>query len=117
MVERQKLEKKLDTIVREIISLRDKECITCGSKNSLTAGYFMKRRHLATRWDLHNVNGQCWECNGKDNWNEYYNAMITRYGYSVTERMIRSARSDVKLSNGDLKELYEELVIIKNELK
>jgi len=116
MTQRQKTEKKLDDIVRDIIKKRDEKrgCITCGQNCALTTGHFMKRRHLATRWNLTNVNGQCWECNSKDDWEEYKAAMITKYGEPVTESIISLARLDIRFTTAELEEKYERLKSIHN---
>ena len=115
MTERQKLEKRLDDIVSEIVRKRDKCCITCGG-NKDSAGHFMKRRHNGTRWNLTNVNAQCWDCNRNDDWEAYKSAMIMQYGEEVTENIITLAHSNVNYSNSDLKDLYSELLECKHNL-
>jgi hypothetical protein len=98
---------ELDKMISEVVRLRDKICITCGCEKPLTAGHFMKRRHMATRWNLHNVNGQCWQCNFEDNWEKYREAMIIKYGSAETESIISLGRTETKWSEKNLKELLE----------
>ena len=114
MTQRQILEKRLDDLIRDIIKGRDtgSPCITCGktlTTENITAGHFMKRRHLATRWNTLNVNGQCWKCNGEDDTDLYEEAMIRRYGATITENIKKMARSAVHYTNEDLTTVYHEL--------
>ena len=98
---------ELDKIVSEIVRARDKICITCRLEKPLTAGHFMKRRHMAVRWNLHNVNGQCWDCNLEDNWDTYREEMINKYGEAETDLIVSLARREEKWSEKDLKEMLD----------
>ena len=117
MTERQRIEHKLDTVIREIVRFRDSECITCGSKSNLTVGHFIKRRHTITRWDLMNVHGQCWECNSRDNQQEYHDAMLKLYPETAVKQLIDTSRLDIRFTNYELKEIYDKLIDYKNKFK
>ncbi len=104
---RKTVEQRLDKVVSEIIRGRDRVCITCDRELPLSAGHFMKRRHTATRWNLHNVNGQCMDCNRDDNWEVYKDAMIIKYGLEETSLIISLARADIKLATSELEQLLE----------
>ena len=86
------LKKKLDRIFSEYIRLRDSYCIdglrvflciSCGkikTTDQMQAGHFMSRRHLSTRYDERNVNGQCIACN-------YYGQGIQfRHGMNIDKK-------------------------------
>lgn len=68
----QSLKKELDKVFSCFIRLRDcyattgtyehGRCITCGryvEYKGCDAGHYIKRQHMATRWNEHNVNLQC----------------------------------------------------------
>jgi len=112
MTERQKIEKRLNAKVSQIVRNRDTNCITCNmplNDLTFTPGHFMKRANKGTCWDLRNVNGQCLMCNDEDNWMLYKEKMIEKYGIEITEELIRTARSNIKFSVNDLKELLVQL--------
>ena len=121
--ERQKLEDKLDDIVRNIVRARDFagdqwcKCVTCdksfkwGDWNRFNAGHFQVRRHRATRWLLKNVNMQCVSCNnfGKGEQFKHGAEIDKKYGKGTSERIENLARTTVKLSISDLKSMLEDL--------
>lgn len=43
--------KKLDKVVSEIVQLRDKKCVTCGSYDRPTAGHLFSRVAYSTEYD------------------------------------------------------------------
>lgn len=66
---------RLDKIFSKYIRLRDCmpngmcKCISCGKVKPLSqidAGHFWSRRHMNTRFDPMNVNGECRYCNSFD---------------------------------------------------
>jgi len=57
---------KLDAIIRKIVRVRDKVCITCGCDDTLQVSHYISRTHISTRWDLRNCNLQCAKCHLKD---------------------------------------------------
>ena len=108
---------KLDNLIREIIKARDNSCIICGNPN-ICVGHYMKRRNTATRWDLTNCNGICFECNREDldNDTNYRNKLIDMYGIKVVEDLAFKARQNTKFSKSDLKEIEKELKRVLNEI-
>ncbi|HPG63727.1 MAG TPA: recombination protein NinG [Saccharofermentans sp.] len=64
---RSRMIKEADRVWSLYIRERDRglPCITCGTPwtESQQAGHFMSRRHLNTRWEMHNGAGQCPKCN------------------------------------------------------
>lgn len=117
MSERASLIKKLDDVVRDIVLLRDSECITCGSRQNLTAGHYLKPRHLTVRWDLLNVHAQCWECNSSDDFGRYVAAMLGRFDADKVEDLVRRSRIDYKFTNTELQDIYVELKSYLKQLK
>lgn len=63
--EREKLEKKLDTLWRQCIQARDHTCRVCNHSGRLEAHHIMGRIHKATRWDLENGLFLCWNHHAK----------------------------------------------------
>lgn len=110
MTERKNIQYRLDTVIRDIIKLRDRVCFTCGQQRPLTVGHFIKRRHTATRWDLMNVHGQCWECNSRDDFNEYHEAMLRCYPEKAVNELIATSRLNIKFTTYELKEMYYNLL-------
>ena len=60
--ERQKLIKKLDDLVREIVFSRDKACVKCGKATTLQLSHVVGRRNMTLRWDLKNLKALCTRC-------------------------------------------------------
>ncbi len=86
-------EKKLDELVKEIIFLRDKDCVTCPiwydikllshhGSNVMQPGHFIKRGCKTVRWDLRNVYKQCKTCNYLHN---HYPEALANYVLSVLD--------------------------------
>lgn len=77
-------------------------CVTCGRKGywrSMQCGHFVKRVHLATRWDERNVGVQCWRCNETLDGNlEAFEAVIVKaYGQAVVDDLKARRHWRVKL--------------------
>ena len=111
-----KLKRRLDILFSQWIRRRDCApngdtgyCISCGTWAVLQAGHFIKRQHLALRFDERNVNGQCVRCNhflhGNDA--EYCLALIKRYGHSVVGELMRLKRTTVHMTREDYNTLIE----------
>jgi hypothetical protein len=70
---RAELTRKLDTVVSQLIRLRDcggrqyyGRCITCSDPVQMTtceAGHFIRRGNYSVRWNLDNIHAQCVPCN------------------------------------------------------
>lgn len=67
--------RKLDEVFSRYIRLRDADehgyirCISCGRIHHFSKmqnGHFINRKHMSTRFDEQNCNGQCIKCNMYD---------------------------------------------------
>ena len=112
MTERQKLIKKLDDLIRDIVRERDQDCITCGTRltpANRTAGHFIHRRHLGTRWNVSNVWGQCSDCNIQDSDERFSNALRNKCSEKLVRDLITAGHRNNNFSISDLKNIYEKL--------
>lgn len=88
-------------------------CITCekwGHLKQMHAGHFQSRRHMATRYDDENVNGQCSGCN-TFRYGEQYKysvALDKKYGRGTAKRLAQKARETVKLTSAELLQIIED---------
>lgn len=109
------LRNKLDDAFSKFIRKRDADengmgvCITCGKWAKLQCGHFIKRQHLATRWDERNAHGQCVRCNLWLHGNEsmYAFAMIRDYGLPKIAELIDRKYTTVKFTRSDLENMIE----------
>lgn len=73
------------------IRQRDKQCFTCGSKNNLQAGHFIKASQAYNYFNFNevNVNAQCYRCNIAldGNYIEYTLRMIDKYGINIFQEL------------------------------
>jgi len=79
---------KLDAIIRKIVRVRDKVCITCGCDDTLQVSHYISRTHISTRWDLRNCNLQCAKCHLKDYHGGFvlpYQKYLLKYGENIIE--------------------------------
>ena len=108
-----KLRKKLDRVFGAWIRRRDTlanglgYCISCRQFAPLQCGHFIKRQHLALRWDERNAHGQCLRCNHflGGNEAEYYHALLKRYGQFTMNELMRRKHDNVKYTRTDLQEM------------
>lgn len=109
------LKTKLDKVFSIYIRHRDTEsegmgfCVTCGEYRKLECGHFVRRQHVAVRWDDRNAAGQCYYCNHRLHGNEaeYYTVLIKRYGQEVVDELMRLKHTTAKLTRSDLEELIK----------
>ena len=75
-IKKSTLIRNLQKLMREIVILRDKECVTCpiwrelhgkwqSNSDVLQAGHYYSRGARSVKYDLRNVHLQCKTCNGK----------------------------------------------------
>ena len=112
--ERQKIVKKLDKIVSEIVRKRDKVCVQCGGDYRLGAGHVFSRVHYATRWDVSekgNVFCQCWKCNFRHVRDQYpyFKWYMDKFGVNQFKLLRRKHNEVTKLSTPQLEKIYEKL--------
>ena len=62
---------KLDIVFSQYIRKRDKRCVVCGKRDSLTCGHLFSRIAYSTRWDEGNAFGQCAGCNLRHEYDAY----------------------------------------------
>ena len=117
-ISRKGLIKKLDTIFSLYIRLRKSdqkgiaECYTCGTKKhykELQCGHFQSRKHYATRWEESNCQIQCYSCNVM-RYGEQFKfglKLEAEYGYAHPEKLMNLAKTTLKLSDQDLKDMIE----------
>jgi hypothetical protein len=56
---RQRIVKRLDDLLHDIVVLRDGCCVICGTKENLQAGHLFTRTYGRVKYDLVNVHCQC----------------------------------------------------------
>lgn len=87
-------------------------CISCGrtiTYNTCQAGHYIDRAHMATRWDDHNVNAQCVECNEhrRGNIPGYTLGLMDKYGPAEVDRLCHLRRVEVHYSTREIQEITE----------
>jgi len=94
--ERQKLDDDCMELLKQIVRLRDKGCVTPGSScgGYLTNSHWQVRSAKHTKFDLRNCNCQCQNCNGRHNhYTSYYDAyMLKHYGEAVCIELAERAQ-------------------------
>jgi len=74
--------------IRQVDSIDDIcTCPLCGTRGHWTtfqAGHYIKRRHLATRWNMDNVFAICADCNSRM---ENDSGLLEKYGRWIAERI------------------------------
>jgi len=89
--------KRTDKALSDFIRAKIPYCVTCGSRESLTAGHVFGRSFKSTRFSLDNVFTQCAECNGDherdrsrfDNWYKEQFGEAAFNGLEVHSKTIR----------------------------
>jgi hypothetical protein len=108
--------KKLDRIFSRWVRLRDScvnglcQCVTCGKVAPIAemhAGHFVKRQHMAIRFDPRNCHAQCVKCNlymgGCQD--EYAAFIVNTYGQAALDDLLRLKRTAHKWTREDLQDL------------
>jgi hypothetical protein len=120
------LNEKLTDLTRQIVHLRDasESCIICGCAlfEPVEVCHYMKRRHIATTWELSNVNLGHKVCNGREESSEVLQAhhsknMIARYGNAEVMRLHIEKNRTVKLSKSEKLEKIEQYKAILKSLQ
>lgn len=104
---------KLDRVFSEFIRLRDADingmvkCISCTRMihwNEADAGHYINRKHMSTRWDEHNVNGQCRACNRFDEGNipMYHLGLQRKYDVDTPLKLLAKKNSTVKIGQFEI---------------
>jgi hypothetical protein len=118
----------LDMVFSEYIRLRDADssgyvrCISCGKiihwKES-DCGHYVNRKHLSTRWNERNCNGQCRSCNRFDEGNMlgYTKGLIKKYGEGVLNELDMLKHQVSKMTEFEGKLLIKHYKVKVKELK
>ena len=110
------LRRKLDKVFSDYIRQRGVDdsgynwCVTCGKRRYWReghAGHFIKRQHLATRYDPRNVHFQDPYCNTYRGGAliEYTLFMQKHYGQDVVDELMRLKHTTVHFTRDDLNEM------------
>lgn len=114
MPTRKSLVNKADSLVSQIVRLRDRKCVECGSIEKLTNGHVLSRRSYSTRWDFTNCYAQCWPCNFKAAMTSaasYHAWYVRTFGADSFDRLYRLWEGGRKWSRLELIELVGTLKI------
>lgn len=112
------LEKRADTLVREIILDRDGYCVCPapekGHSNIMQCGHLITRGKESVKWDLWNCNVQCSFCNGRHEhyWSYYDDWFLREFGEAQRLRLGADSEKSRKLSEAELETLISELTSI-----
>lgn len=89
MPSRKSLMLACDKLCKEIVFLRDKHCVTCGSLEYMTPGHLFSRVAHSTRWDLKNIYWSCRSCNLKHEYDPYplTKYFINKYGIDAYDAL------------------------------
>jgi len=105
--------KKLDKVFSIYIRNRDADengickCITCGAYHhwrKVDNGHFIKRQHLALRWNEINCNAQCRKCNwlGQGEDVKYREALIKKHGPDIIDQLLIAKNKPFKISQFEI---------------
>ena len=111
---------KLDSIFSQYIRLRDSKiygfrmfrCISCGIVLPFVeadCGHFIKRSHMATRFDEDNCHAQCISCNRfrGGNYDKFRENLEKKIGKEGVEELLRKKHTIVKLSKSDIEDMIK----------
>ena len=111
------LVKKLDRIfsrhIRNRYAVRGWcACVTCGKQvpvEDAHAGHFVRRQHMAVRWNEKNVHPQCVRCNTflDGNEGEYARFILDTYGRATLDELLAAKNQVRKWTSAELLELID----------
>ena len=109
------LKAELDRVFSVYVRRRGSEngiaaCVSCGAKmpwQRIQAGHYVRRQHLATRWDEKNCWPQCFACNvwRRGNYAAYSAWLIKTKGADFPRILVDLASKPSSLKRSDLEEL------------
>lgn len=113
--------RKLDAIVKEIVLIRDKECVTCPywrmhqathtPSKVMEPGHLFTRAAYSTRWNLANVFKQCHNCNLKHEHDAYpfTRFYLDQFGQAAYDDLHKMYVVAVPIKTWELEAKYHEL--------
>lgn len=106
--------RKLDRLVSQAVVKRDKKCFTCNTTENLQCGHLFTRSLYSVRWDLDNCKAQCQGCNFRHEFDPsvYQLKFIDQHGLEAYKELYRTAHRPNKLSDKQLRELYERIRLL-----
>jgi len=89
------------------------KCITCDKVKhwkEMDTGHFQSRRYLLTRYDEHNANAQCQNCNQWNSGEQYRHGLEIdkKFGEGTAKELENKARGMQKMTKEDVMELARE---------
>ncbi len=86
-------------------------CISCGAFRlwrSADNGHYLKRQHMATRFNEINCNGQCKPCNGFEQGNNqnYRIGLVKKYSEKAVQELEAHEHDTCKLSQFDIEQIF-----------
>lgn len=123
MPTRKRLIRDLDSLVSQIVRLRDGRCVECGSTEKLTNGHVLGRRSFATRFDITpdgDCHAQCWPDNfraartGAVSYHAWY---VRTFGADAFDALYRRWTAGKKWSRLELIALRTELTAKLREME
>ena len=110
--------KSADKWFSKFIRMRDADnngiihCISCGRPvpwQKADAGHFIKRQHMAVRFNEKNVNAQCKYCNNFEQGNDigYARGLVRKYGQGIIEHLELAKRRTIHFGSFELKIIAE----------
>lgn len=113
---RQTIEKKLDSLVKQIVILRDKSCVCCGTVKNLTLGHYYTRGAGSTKYDLENCYAQCEDCNRDHETNRtpMKDHVLRVLGVAGYQNLYQRAWKAEPIKVWELEALYEELKLVRD---
>lgn len=119
--------KKADSALSLFIRTRDSvngvcTCVTCGAKVPLKAthaGHFISRKELATRYDVRNVNAQCFACNIHRKGEQYLHSLYIdkKWGEGTSAKLLEASRHIRQMKVQDYLEIATEYKILTEKLQ
>ena len=113
------LVKKLDTLASQIVRLRDKRCVCCGSTENLTCGHLFSRVAYSTRWDWDNMYAQTLSHNLRHEYDPYpmMNAVIKLKGQKFVDDLHMRYVTPEILKDFQLETMVEQYTVILKDLQ
>jgi len=111
--------RKLDKLMTDIVRLKYKKCVTCGASGNLDCGHLFSRVAYSTRWEMLNCAAQCKSCNFRHEHDSYRYTrwFMETYGQRAYDDLHLMYETPVHLKTHHLKEMYEQLSVIKRALE